>query len=101
MLFLKVEITPCDLINDEFDLFWLARLVTLPDAIHLLPDLEVLDLKGNPDIMMPPKPMEVSKREEQYYNVDFSLDTQLQQAGAAPATSQPSGKYNEISIPRY
>lgn len=27
------------------------RLITLPDAIHLLTDLEVLDLKENPDLV--------------------------------------------------
>jgi hypothetical protein len=27
------------------------RLITLPDAIHLLTDLEVLDLKDNPDLV--------------------------------------------------
>ncbi|KAG1675355.1 Protein flightless-1 [Nymphon striatum] len=63
------------------------RLVTLPEAIHFLTDLEVVDLKGNPDIMMPPKPAERDGRNVQYYNVDFSLNTQLHLAGAAPAVS--------------
>ena len=32
------------------------RLVTLPDAVHLLPDLKLLDVRENPNLVMPPKP---------------------------------------------
>ncbi|KAG7270171.1 hypothetical protein CRUP_026172 [Coryphaenoides rupestris] len=34
------------------------RLVTLPEAIHFLTDLEVLDVRENPNLVMPPKPMD-------------------------------------------
>jgi Leucine-rich repeat (LRR) protein len=57
------------------------RLITLPDAIHLLTDLSVLDLSNNPDLVMPPKPSEYVKRLE-FYNIDFSLSNQLRLAGA-------------------
>ena len=64
------------------------RLITLPDAIHLLNDIETLDLSGNPDLIMPPKPTEyqfISRGSGiEFYNIDFSLNTQLQLAGAAP-----------------
>lgn len=62
------------------------RLITLPDAIHLLNDLEVLDLSNNPDLIMPPKPPEYQHYSKgsgiEYYNIDFSLKTQLRMAGA-------------------
>ena len=65
------------------------RLITLPDAIHLLSDIESLELSGNPNLVMPPKPPEyqyISKGSGiQFYNVDFSLNTQLRLAGAPPA----------------
>ncbi|XP_034831770.1 protein flightless-1 [Maniola hyperantus] len=60
------------------------KLITLPDAIHLLSDLESLQLHGNTDLVMPPKPVERPRGSGlQYYNIDFSLQTQLQLAGAA------------------
>lgn len=99
------------------------RLVTLPDILHLLPDLEVnnlnlrnyqniyifipnmkqcllfsftyhlsclhpqtLDVRDNPDLVMPPKPSEMKKTFE-YYNIDFSLNNQLRLAGAPTASS--------------
>ncbi|KAL9915605.1 FLII actin remodeling protein [Glossina fuscipes fuscipes] len=71
------------------------RLITLPDAIHLLDSLDQLDLRNNPDLMMPPKPTEASKGAGvEFYNIDFSLQTQLRLAGAAvppsvTATSTP------------
>ena len=59
------------------------RLITLPDAIHLT-ELEVLDLKGNPDFVMPPKPRGLIKGSGvEFYNVDFSLQHQLRLAGAS------------------
>ncbi|XP_013145269.1 PREDICTED: protein flightless-1 [Papilio polytes] len=62
------------------------KLITLPDAIHLLSDLESLQLHGNPDLVMPPKPVEQQRGAGlQYYNVDFSLQAQLQLAGATAA----------------
>ncbi|KAL7745344.1 hypothetical protein ACLKA6_015362 [Drosophila palustris] len=71
------------------------RLITLPDAIHLLEGLDQLDLRDNPELVMPPKPSEASKAASlEFYNIDFSLQTQLRLAGAAvppsmPATSTP------------
>ena len=59
------------------------KLITLPDAIHLT-ELLVLDLKGNPDLIMPPKPQEMLKGSGlEYYNIDFSLQNQLRLAGAS------------------
>ncbi|CAH0380666.1 unnamed protein product [Bemisia tabaci] len=67
------------------------KLITLPDTIHLLTDLEVLNLKNNPDLIMPPKPIENQKGAGlEFYNIDFSLQNQLRLAGAnVPAP--PSG----------
>ncbi|XP_073492479.1 protein flightless-1 homolog isoform X2 [Aquarana catesbeiana] len=59
------------------------RLVTLPETVHFLPDLEVLDVRENPSLVMPPKPAD---RTSEYYNIDFSLQNQLRLAGASPAT---------------
>lgn len=59
------------------------RLITLPDAIHLLSDLDQLDLRNNPDLIMPPKPTELQKGAGiEFYNIDFSLQHQLRLAGA-------------------
>ncbi|XP_060528403.1 protein flightless-1 [Cylas formicarius] len=72
------------------------RLITLPDAIHLLTDLVLLDLKNNPDLIMPPKPIELTQGAGlEFYNIDFSLQNQLRLAGAsipAPAPSQNLSK---------
>ncbi|XP_014610510.1 PREDICTED: protein flightless-1 [Polistes canadensis] len=59
------------------------RLITVPDAIHLLTDLEQLDLRDNPNLVMPPKPTEVQRGSGiEFYNIDFSLQHQLRLAGA-------------------
>lgn len=59
------------------------KLITLPDAIHLT-ELDTLDLKGNPDLVMPPKPAEMARGAGvEYYNIDFSLQHQLRLAGAS------------------
>lgn len=59
------------------------RLITLPDAIHLLTDLDQLDLRNNPDLIMPPKPIEMQRGAGlEFYNIDFSLQNQLRLAGA-------------------
>ncbi|XP_068154697.1 protein flightless-1 [Drosophila tropicalis] len=64
------------------------RLITLPDAIHLLEGLDQLDLRNNPELIMPPKPSEASKATSlEFYNIDFSLQTQLRLAGAAVPNS--------------
>lgn len=73
------------------------RLITLPEAIHLLTDLEVLDLKENPDLVMPPKPVECQRGSgSEFYNIDFSLGEQLRLAGAAPATQLPAPRELQI-----
>ncbi|NWS29920.1 FLII protein, partial [Polioptila caerulea] len=59
------------------------RLVTLPEAIHFLTDVEILDVRENPSLVMPPKPAD---RSSEWYNIDFSLQNQLRLAGASPAT---------------
>lgn len=67
------------------------KLITLPDTIHLLKDIEVLDLSNNPDLIMPPKPPNVATEGLQFYNIDFSLQNQLRLAGAVvPNSIQPS-----------
>ncbi|XP_011494712.1 PREDICTED: protein flightless-1 [Ceratosolen solmsi marchali] len=72
------------------------RLITVPDAIHLLTDLECLDLRDNPHLVMPPKPIEVQRGSGiEFYNIDFSLQHQLRLAGAnipAPAQTANSSK---------
>ncbi|XP_038675571.1 protein flightless-1 homolog [Scyliorhinus canicula] len=64
------------------------RLVTLPEAIHFLTDLEVLDVRENPNLVMPPKPVDQTA---EFYNIDFSLQNQLRLAGASPATVAAAG----------
>uniref|UniRef100_A0A8C5DZ40 FLII actin remodeling protein n=1 Tax=Gouania willdenowi TaxID=441366 RepID=A0A8C5DZ40_GOUWI len=64
------------------------RLVTLPEAVHFLTDLETLDVRENPNLVMPPKPVD---REAEWYNIDFSLQNQLRLAGASPATVAAAG----------
>lgn len=59
------------------------RLVTLPEAIHFLTEIEVLDVRENPSLVMPPKPADHTA---EWYNIDFSLQNQLRLAGASPAT---------------
>lgn len=67
------------------------KLITLPDTIHLLKDIEVLDLSNNPDLIMPPKPTSIATDGLQFYNIDFSLQNQLRLAGAVvPSSIQPS-----------
>uniref|UniRef100_A0A452THK1 FLII actin remodeling protein n=1 Tax=Ursus maritimus TaxID=29073 RepID=A0A452THK1_URSMA len=53
------------------------RLVTLPEAIHFLTEIEVLDVRENPSLVMPPKPAD---RAAEWYNIDFSLQNQLRLA---------------------
>uniref|UniRef100_A0A8C8S5J3 Protein flightless-1 homolog n=1 Tax=Pelusios castaneus TaxID=367368 RepID=A0A8C8S5J3_9SAUR len=59
------------------------RLVTLPEAVHFLTDIEILDVRENPNLVMPPKPVD---KTSEWYNIDFSLQNQLRLAGASPAT---------------
>uniref|UniRef100_A0A914YJP1 Gelsolin-like domain-containing protein n=1 Tax=Panagrolaimus superbus TaxID=310955 RepID=A0A914YJP1_9BILA len=65
------------------------KLITLPDGIHLLPDLKEMDLQNNPDIVMPPKPSDKQKALA-YYNIDFSLSHQMKVAGQSPHSSASS-----------
>jgi len=44
---------------------------------------QVLDVRENPSLVMPPKPVD---RAAEWYNIDFSLQNQLRLAGASPAT---------------
>ncbi|XP_072949414.1 protein flightless-1 [Epargyreus clarus] len=68
------------------------KLITLPDAVHLLGELESLQLHGNAALVMPPRPAERARGAGlQYYNIDFSLQAQLQRAGAAtPELAAPN-----------
>lgn len=47
------------------------------------PTRQVLDVRENPSLVMPPKPAD---RAAEWYNIDFSLQNQLRLAGASPAT---------------
>uniref|UniRef100_A0A336MYS3 CSON003193 protein n=1 Tax=Culicoides sonorensis TaxID=179676 RepID=A0A336MYS3_CULSO len=70
------------------------KLITLPDSIHLT-ELDLLDLRNNPDLIMPPKPIEAQKGDGvEFYNIDFSLQHQLRMAGAVVPQSiaTPDGK---------
>ncbi|XP_069761367.1 protein flightless-1 homolog [Narcine bancroftii] len=64
------------------------RLVTLPEAIHFLADIQVLDVRENPNLIMSPKPVDQTT---EFYNIDFSLQNQLRLAGASPATVAAAG----------
>lgn len=79
------------------------RLITLPDAIHLLSDLDQLDLRNNPNLIMPPKPIEMQKGSGiEFYNIDFSLQHQLTVAGASvpPAIAASTANTQKDSIAR-
>nr|CAB3246483.1 protein flightless-1 homolog [Phallusia mammillata] len=61
------------------------KLVTLPDSVHLLAKLELLDVRGNPNLVMPPKPVLPSdQNNDSLYNIDFSLNNQLRLIGVVP-----------------
>lgn len=79
------------------------RLITVPDAIHLLTDLEQLDLRDNPNLVMPPKPMEVQKGSGiEFYNIDFSLQHQLRLAGAnVPTPTQTASKFFHLFVTQF
>jgi hypothetical protein len=52
-------------------------------AVHGI--FQVLDVRDNPDLVMPPKPAELMRGAgAEFYHIDFSLNHQLQLAGAAP-----------------
>lgn len=75
------------------------RLITLPDAIHLLNDLDSLDLRNNPDLVMPPKPAEMTQGSGiEFYNIDFSLQNQLRLAGANVPVPTPQSSMFYIML---
>lgn len=77
------------------------RLITLPDAIHLLNDLDQLDLRNNPDLIMPPKPLEIQRGDGiEFYNIDFSLQNQLRLAGAVVPPQQQVANSSKDPIAR-
>lgn len=55
---------------------------------HLRIFPQVLDVRENPNLVMPPKPVD---RAAEWYNIDFSLQNQLRLAGASPATVAAAG----------
>ncbi|XP_065660164.1 protein flightless-1 homolog isoform X2 [Hydra vulgaris] len=64
-------------------------LVTLPEGIHFLTNLETLDTRNNPKLVMPPKPVSNSEVDAEFYNIDFSYHAQLRlAAGQSPANTQ-------------
>lgn len=76
------------------------RLVTLPEAIHFINEtLEQLELADNPEMVWPPKPRGMAQGSGvAFYNIDFSLQAQLRNAGAqaaqlAATLAQQQGKY--------
>lgn len=76
-------------------------MITLPDAIHLLTDLDSLDLRNNPDLIMPPKPTELTRGAGlEFYNIDFSLQNQLRLAGAMvpPTPAQQSEFFTTYNL---
>ncbi len=75
------------------------HLITLPESIHFL-QLQELDVSDNPDFIMPPKPNEIQRRANAlYYNIDFSLQHQLDLAGASPSSSSSSTTTTSIRDP--
>ncbi|XP_060063340.1 protein flightless-1 homolog [Ylistrum balloti] len=75
------------------------KLITLPDILHLLPELETLDVRDNPGLVMPPKPAELRKNHE-FYNIDFSLNNQLRLAGAPTAPSADQSPQQKDPVAR-
>lgn len=78
------------------------QLITLPDSIYLLGDLDntSLDLRNNPELVMPAKPIEMQKGDGvEFYNIDFSLQNQLRLAGAQipPSVATPTPTRDAIA----
>lgn len=59
--------------------------------------VQVLDVRENPSLVMPPKPADPAA---EWYNIDFSLQNQLRLAGASPATvaAAAAGKLGTIGL---
>ncbi|KAM7535541.1 hypothetical protein Aperf_G00000097873 [Anoplocephala perfoliata] len=74
------------------------ELETLPDTIHfLIENLEKFDVDNNPKLRFPPKPLALQKGAGlAFYNIDFSLDGQLQMMrGITPEPSEDVKKGKE------
>ncbi|XP_071488184.1 protein flightless-1 homolog [Diadema antillarum] len=77
------------------------RLVTLPEAIHFITDLETLDVRDNPDLVMPPKPIPQQRGSgAEYYNIDFSLSHQLRLVGVVPPSQAGSSSASKDPLAR-
>lgn len=72
------------------------RLVTLPDAIHfLIENLEKFDVEDNPNLRFPERPAALQKGAgSAFYNIDFSLETQLQLLRGGPSSDAASEAKN-------
>ncbi|VDL90935.1 unnamed protein product [Schistocephalus solidus] len=72
------------------------RLVTLPDAIHfLIENLEKFDVEDNPNLRFPERPAALQKGAgSAFYNIDFSLETQLQLLRGGPPSDVASEAKN-------
>lgn len=78
------------------------QLITLPDSIYLLGDID-LDLRNNNELVMPSKPLEMQKGDGvEFYNIDFSLQNQLRLAGAQipPSVATPTAASPRDAIAR-
>ena len=64
------------------------KLITLPESIHFMPNLRDLDLRNNPNLVMPPKPKESKKEDEMSYNA------QLRRIGRVGILSQVKKNQN-------
>ena len=85
--------TPCSCPNLKRLYLNSNCLVTLPEAIHFITEsLDELQLDDNPDMIWPPKPRGLAMGSgAQFYNIDFSLQTQLSRAGAQNAATLAAG----------
>ncbi|XP_065846608.1 protein flightless-1 homolog isoform X2 [Oscarella lobularis] len=63
-------------------------LLQLPEGIHYLKNLKELDVRDNPDLVMPAKPPEEQIGGNRLYNIDFDLEKLKQGA----VTSEAAGK---------
>lgn len=76
------------------------KLITLPDAFHLLQELKVLDLANNPELILPPKPSELMDQVESksIRNIDATLANQLKKATSLTGDGQClTGSLSEFS----
>eukprot|EP00118_Oscarella_pearsei_P006460 m.29143 g.29143 ORF g.29143 m.29143 type:complete len:1260 (+) comp31138_c0_seq3:13-3792(+) len=74
-------------------------LIQLPEGIHFLKNLKDLDVRDNPDLVMPPKPPEEKAGgSEKLYNIDFDLEKLKQGAvtSGSSALSTPQSRKERI-----